>query len=316
MGQRGSNRVRDLDTRLVRCFRAVASSGSFTQAAAEVAPSQQAVSNQIKALEKHLGASLFDRTASGVTLTDAGHQFLPHAEELLRVTDELFNDMVHDELPVRVAEVRGRHMMLDIWERHRQRYPDATVSVRDLSGDEQVDAVRSGKTDLAMTRYRPLGAGLEGCLLRMDRVLVMSVNRLSEPSLKTGTYAYPSIPGAFRAWEEFITQMIDGLDLTLTRVPFDITMMEAIGRAQIRRDIPLTLVLGGMQDYPGAEYFQFTPFDDVQPYYTWGLFWRTGERRRDVLQFIDTARQVARSAGWLEMADQPAAWLPPDTLSP
>lgn len=305
------NRVRDIDTRLLRCFKTVAESGAFTHAAAELMLSQQAVSNQIKALERLIGESLFERSASGAVLTLAGQQLLPHAEKILRTTEEMFVDVVHTDTPVRVAEIRGRYMMLDMWDRHRLRYPDSDVSIRDLAGDDQITSLRAGRIDLAMTRYRPL-PGLEGFLLRFDRLAVMSLHGLDQPKLRSDQFGYPSVPGAFRAWDDYIEMLRQDLQLNLQRVPYDITMMEAIGRAQIRGQIPPTLVLGGMQEYPEADSFAFTSFADIQPYYPWGLFWRIGERRRHVLQFIDSARDLAGSGPWLRMTTQLPVWLPGD----
>ncbi|MBM4131680.1 LysR family transcriptional regulator, partial [bacterium] len=53
----------------LRTFRAVARLDSFSRAAAELHLTQPAVSAQIAALEKALGARLFDRVGRRVVLT-------------------------------------------------------------------------------------------------------------------------------------------------------------------------------------------------------------------------------------------------------
>ena len=72
----------DLDA--VRTFVAVADAGQFSDAAADLSITQQAVSKRIAALEKDLGVWLFTRTARGAELTVDGQAFRPHARQRSR----------------------------------------------------------------------------------------------------------------------------------------------------------------------------------------------------------------------------------------
>jgi len=67
----------------VEAFLAIARSGGFGRGSAALHLSQPATSRRIKLLEAELGAPLFDRLGRGVTLTEAGRAFLPHAQALL-----------------------------------------------------------------------------------------------------------------------------------------------------------------------------------------------------------------------------------------
>ena len=67
----------------MEAFLAIARSGGFTRGSAALHLSQPATSRRIKLLEAELGAPLFDRLGRGVTLTEAGRAFLPHAQALL-----------------------------------------------------------------------------------------------------------------------------------------------------------------------------------------------------------------------------------------
>lgn len=60
----------------IRVFEAAARTSSFVRAAERLAMSAPAVSQQIRALEDHLGRRLFTRAAAGVTLTDDGRALL------------------------------------------------------------------------------------------------------------------------------------------------------------------------------------------------------------------------------------------------
>lgn len=73
----------DVHVRELRYFATVAEELHFTRAAELLYVSQPALSKQIRALERQLGAELFHRGPRGVTLTEAGTALLPHARRML-----------------------------------------------------------------------------------------------------------------------------------------------------------------------------------------------------------------------------------------
>ncbi|MCR5003195.1 MAG: LysR family transcriptional regulator [Bacteroidales bacterium] len=66
----------------IKVFIEVARQGNFTKAAGILGVSQPAVSANIAELEKDLGAELFRRDRTGVTLTPAGSSFLEYATRI------------------------------------------------------------------------------------------------------------------------------------------------------------------------------------------------------------------------------------------
>src|SRR3954467_13835179 len=77
-----------LDVKRLRILRAVAEAGSFSAAADALSYTQSAVSQQIAALERETGATLVDRSARGVRLTDAGRALVCHTDAILaRLSD-------------------------------------------------------------------------------------------------------------------------------------------------------------------------------------------------------------------------------------
>ena len=73
----------DVHVRDLRYFLAVAHELSFTRAAETLYISQPALSKQIRALERQLRVSLFDRGPGSVRLTRAGAELVPYAEEMV-----------------------------------------------------------------------------------------------------------------------------------------------------------------------------------------------------------------------------------------
>jgi DNA-binding transcriptional LysR family regulator len=77
-----------LDLAVVEIFRAVAREQSITRAAQRLGRVQSNVTTRVRQLEESLGVPLFLRDAKGMTLTDAGRQFLNYAEKLLALEEE------------------------------------------------------------------------------------------------------------------------------------------------------------------------------------------------------------------------------------
>ncbi len=86
----------------LRVFEAAARAESFAHAARQINMSAAAVSQQIKALESHLGAPLFERRAQAVVLTEAGRAYLPTVQRSLQAlegaTEGLFGQRAQDQL--------------------------------------------------------------------------------------------------------------------------------------------------------------------------------------------------------------------------
>ena len=76
-----------LELRQLRTFAAVAERRSFTRAADDLHIAQQAVSQQIKALERTLGVTLLDRNSRRVELTAEGAVLLADSRRLLAAAD-------------------------------------------------------------------------------------------------------------------------------------------------------------------------------------------------------------------------------------
>ncbi|MCC9311851.1 LysR substrate-binding domain-containing protein [Kitasatospora sp. RB6PN24] len=72
-----------MELRQLRYFHAVAEEGNLTRAAQRLYLSGPSLSQQIRLLEKELGAALFERSTAGMSLTAAGRALLPEAQAAL-----------------------------------------------------------------------------------------------------------------------------------------------------------------------------------------------------------------------------------------
>lgn len=69
--------------RNIMIFALIAKHGTFSKAAEELGITTSAVSQQLRALEDHLDAELFNRTTRKLSLTEAGESLLPYAQQII-----------------------------------------------------------------------------------------------------------------------------------------------------------------------------------------------------------------------------------------
>lgn len=77
-----------LENSRLKVFRSVAEHMSFRKAGEALYLTQPAITQQIKALEDELGTKLFERSASGARLTEAGKVLLEYAGRMHRLAEE------------------------------------------------------------------------------------------------------------------------------------------------------------------------------------------------------------------------------------
>ena len=123
-----------MDGTLVRTFLAVAESGQFQEAAAQLGLTQQAVSKRIATLERDLGVRLFVRTPWGARPTLDGQAFLPHARDLVSAEERAVASVRPGARALRVEhrvdeETEARHL-----DRQRRVADEADLHARSSIG--------------------------------------------------------------------------------------------------------------------------------------------------------------------------------------
>lgn len=143
--------------RQLEYFVAICECGSFTAASAQLYVAQPSLSQQIRALEKEVGAELLERGQRGVSLTAAGRAFLPHARAALQATQEarraVANVTSGGEGELNVVTVRSvaSGVLPAPVGRWHDRYPGTILRLHDCSHRRDLEtAVREGKGDLAI----------------------------------------------------------------------------------------------------------------------------------------------------------------------
>jgi DNA-binding transcriptional LysR family regulator len=137
-----------VDLEAVRTFVAVSDARQFSEAAAELSITQQAVSKRIAALEKDLGVWLFTRTPRGAELTVDGQTFLPHARDLLQAEEQAAASVRPGRRPLRVDVISRRIAPAALLHGFHRSHPETELDVATLfDADTAIAAVRSGAID-------------------------------------------------------------------------------------------------------------------------------------------------------------------------
>ncbi|MCH0539748.1 LysR family transcriptional regulator [Streptomyces sp. MUM 203J] len=164
-------------------FVAVAETRHFTRAAERVHVSQPSLSQQIRALEKELGAELFSRARGNIALTDAGEALLPLARRILADADTARHE-VQELAQLRRGRVRlgatpslCTGLLPEVLRAFHDLYPGIRLLVEEGGSHDLVRELARGALDLALV-VLPLPAPSPALttveLLQEDLVVVSS----------------------------------------------------------------------------------------------------------------------------------------------
>ncbi|MFH8606845.1 LysR family transcriptional regulator [Streptomyces sp. NPDC018029] len=164
-------------------FVAVAETRHFTRAAEAVHVSQPSLSQQIRALEKELGAELFSRARGNITLTDAGEALLPLARRILADADTARIE-VQELAQLRRGRIRlgatpsvCTGLLPDVLRAFHDRHPGIQLLIEEGGSHDLVRELARGALDLALVVLplpSPSPALTTVELLREDLVVVSS----------------------------------------------------------------------------------------------------------------------------------------------
>ena len=162
------------DLRQLRSFVAVAERGSFTRAADDLYVAQQAVSQQVKALEAALGVTLLWRTSRRVELTPAGKVFLADCRRVLAAADRAVR-RVQEAARGEAGTLRIAYTLTAAWQtvpallsRLGERYPQLKAQAREVFAVDIPRLLHAGVSDVGIGPATDYPADLRQQLIRLE----------------------------------------------------------------------------------------------------------------------------------------------------
>ncbi|MDN0197167.1 LysR family transcriptional regulator [Streptomyces sp. S.PNR 29] len=306
-----------LDPRLLRAFATVAEELHFTRAAARLYVAQQALSRDVRRLERELGAELFVRTTRQVVLTADGERLLPYARRVLEAQDDLLAAFGQAR-PLLVdlnspGLVTGRRVL----HRARELAPEQELMARYESGlTGAAGELLAGRLDASFGRFAglppALRAGLEHQPVRYEPMAVVLPEDHPLASLEAvplaalageSVYAGAGNPRT-PEWTDLARLLFEGRGIAVAPALPLAVGDEEFERIMAKTRHPVLAVV----DFPAMPDTVLRPLVDPVPLSPVSLVWRRGLAHPALDALRRAAIEVAAGEGWLERPV--GGWIP------
>ncbi|MCV7418294.1 LysR family transcriptional regulator [Mycolicibacterium litorale] len=299
-----------MELRQLRYFVTVADELNFGRAAERLHIAGPSLSQQIKALERDLKVTLFERDRRSVALTPAGAALLPDARALVAQADELRRRAsglaVSD--PVRIGYV---NWCPTDWAQRAAGVAQLRVDTWVMPSHTQAARVADNSLDLAIcwVQNADLDAlGLEARLLGVDRLYALQAGADEAPVAAADTVVMVDADAQrWSSWNRYGEQFAAATGARVMRTddggvtgPTFFEHVRLLGRPVLNNPKG--------QDVALPRGLVRRPVVDPAPLWTWSLVWRRGEADAVVHAVID---EFTRGVGDLGLAE-PSVWLPDD----
>jgi len=142
--------------RRLQVFHTVARQLSFTKAAEQLYMTQPAVTFQVKQLEEHFNARLFERSHGRIALTPAGQLVLDYAERILGLGEEMekrvgeLTGAVSGPLTLGASTTIAEFMLPRVLGEFKARYPQVQTRMTVANSETIVNRVADHSVDLGL----------------------------------------------------------------------------------------------------------------------------------------------------------------------
>ncbi len=169
-----------MEHRLLKTFKAVSETGSFTNAASRIHLTQAAVSVHIKQLEEEIGTPLFLRVNKRLILTDAGKLLLAHTEKILRAYDAAKADLseitqaAKTRLHIGIASTAiTAHPLPEILSEIKSTHPPLDLSVIGGTSEWIIQQITENKIDVGLVSLPVENTDVITETLRSDKLVAV-----------------------------------------------------------------------------------------------------------------------------------------------
>lgn len=145
-----------MNFRVLKAFLVVSRFGNITRASEFLHISQPALSRQIAELEAELDTRLFERTSRRLTLTANGLLFESRARELVKIYEEIRDELRQAEneytglIRFGCVESSVVEFVIDVFTELMQHYPHLTFELYAADGDDIREALDHGNLDMGI----------------------------------------------------------------------------------------------------------------------------------------------------------------------
>lgn len=160
----------------LKYFVRVAEMGSFTRASISLNIAQPTLSRQIRLLEVELRQHLFVRDGRGVVPNEAGKLLLEHARGILHQVDRTREELdrarglTAGHVAIGLPPSPARVLSVPLIRGFLQRFPDATLTIKEGLSANLQDYLLNGQLDLALLYNSPPVQNIDMVPIREDQL--------------------------------------------------------------------------------------------------------------------------------------------------
>jgi len=142
-----------MNIKQIESFILLSSELHYGKAAERLGISQPSLSQQMKALEKDLGVSLFERNGRNIQLTKAGQVFLKRSlmiqHEVIGAEKEMryFKSNLREGIRLGVS---GSHLIMNAFQKFTEAYPDTVMHITENSTKQTIEKVADRQIELGI----------------------------------------------------------------------------------------------------------------------------------------------------------------------
>jgi len=171
-----------MNTNDLKIFEAVATSGSFTKAAAAMFTVQSNVTARIKSLEDEFGAELFIRTSRKVELTPGGQTLMQYCKQIGYLIEEAKTNIqssnkVNGSLKVGCIETTMALKVPEILNRFEEDYPDVELEFKSDMRNNLINDVLNYKLDAAFVSAPVNINGLAQINIKEEQLAILASSK-------------------------------------------------------------------------------------------------------------------------------------------
>lgn len=172
-----------MEFRQLQHFVTIVETGSISAAARHLFLAQPAISASIKKLESELNMPLLHRRERGVSLTEAGHQFLLHAKQILqqakdaKLSMQAIEGLDQGEVEIGVPPMLGSYFFPPLIMAFKHQYPALGMNIIDTGTRRIRKKLLDGDLELGVVADHDLPPEFDsGKLIREEMVVCMAAD--------------------------------------------------------------------------------------------------------------------------------------------
>lgn len=289
-----------MDTQFLHTFVTVVDNGSMAAAARLLNITPATVAQQVRTLEREIGAQLIARSGRTVSVTEAGVRILERARNLLREVSDLHtvanDDVTAGELRIGAGTNALTGILPDILALMVARFPRIKVFIKPGYSPELYSAVESGELDAAIVLEAPFAlskrVGWE--LLREEPLVVLAPKSMAKRGAHELLGSEPLIRYDRNQWGGHQADRYLRANGITPRERFEINALNAIA-VMVDRGLGVSLVPDWATPWPEGLNVVKLPLPEPCEPRRIGIVWsRSTIRLRLVKAFIQEAANVGR----------------------